>query len=596
MKSKPVELRVEAVILGMLVLAGVLLRIFALDYLPLSDGEARLALPVLESRATNDAAGILPMSALYSFLLWVLAMMMPVTDSMVRIIAAGFGSLMLLVPVMLRKELGAVKTIVFTALLALSPLLVTISRTAESVMLSASTALLFAASMVRFESEYRDTGKGRARWGTAAGIFAGLFIASGPDSIFVFTIAVAVLYVYSIFSPQGFLQESLRMMRGWLRDFGWITALCAVLVSAGLGFKPSGVMELFNAVQGWLNGWLGQPQFGVGSAFASVVLYEPFWLLAAAGMIMGIVRRNESDKLGLIWLAVSTLLYVVYPGRTAGGIIWILLAGVYFACTVMTRLISWLADEPREPLTLEVLGAALVILVLLVFAYLQVGGYAQQAYSADLEQVLPRLGIAIGAAATGVVVLFFFGMGWGWKFSASAGILSSGSLMVAVVISSIWHLNFMPTAVSASEAWRVKSLRFEVNELVDTLERISVTAHGERSELSVRYYGDDSPALEWYLRPFRVHSGTGSGSPEAIVVRAEEIPSTLPDAYTGRVDTLYETKGWLGAFPPNLSRWWFKRQAPVYLDEWALLVRTDLMLVQLETDAEFGMDENDHDE
>jgi hypothetical protein len=181
-----------------------------------------------------------------------------------------------------------------------------------------------------------------------------------------------------------------------------------------------------------------------------------------------------------------------------------------------------------------------------------------------------------------LVVIVFFGMGWGWKFAASSTIAALGSLIVIGLFSSIWHLNLVPSSNTAAEIWRVDVSRDEMLSFFDSLDNISIANYGDRNELKVHLASNSSPALAWYLRPYERYVIDEEYSPDIVLVPASEIALNLPDTYTGRVDVLYERKGWQQAFPPNLFRWWFKRQAPILYEEWALLVRSDLMFIETE--------------
>ncbi len=122
----------------------------------------------------------------------------------------------------------------------------------------------------------------------------------------------------------------------------------------------------------------------------------------------------------------------------------------------------------------------------------------------------------------------------------------------------------------------------EILSYFNSLENISIANYGDSNDLNVHLASNSSPALAWYLRSFDRYVYDEEFAPEIVIVPAAELSINLPDAYTGRIDVLFERKGWHQAFPPNLFRWWFKRQSPILYEEWALLVRSDLMFIETE--------------
>ncbi len=586
MRKTPGGVKFELLIFGTIVLAGGLLRLAKLDYLPLQDAEALNALSAAVG-TKGASAFFTPVeptgaSPLYTSLTRLIFMLFPIGDAAPRIIPAFFGTCLLFVPWLVRKHIGTVNALILTFLLSFNPLMITISRTASSAMLTAASGFIFAACMLKVMGSHSSESDSSRHYGTAAAISFVLFLASGIESITGILIAALSYYLFGLTRDRSFFHSTFVSMINWFRDMKWTLVITAAIVLTGAGFHPGGLSEFFSAVNQWLNGWTDSGNYPAGTALASIVLYDPFWIIGISGIILGIIRRRRPDYLAFIWLVSSVFIFMIYPARSGPGMIWMVSALIVLTGQALHALLTWIMQEPREDISLEVGGAALVLMVLLIYAYLQVGGFVQQIPSAEMEAVISRLTIAVGALSTAVVVIVFFGMGWGWKFAALSSTVALGSLLTAGMISSIWHLNLLPSASTAGEIWRVEVSRKEILSYFSSLENISIANYGDSYELNVHLASNSSPVLAWYLRPYDRYISDEEFAPEIVVVPAAELSINLPDAYTGRVDVLFERKGWHQAFPPNPFRWWFKRQSPILYEEWALLVRSDLMFIETE--------------
>ncbi|MBN1265392.1 MAG: hypothetical protein JXA25_07860 [Anaerolineales bacterium] len=591
MSKRHFSIRFDYAALALIVLLGAWLRFRVLSILPLNNAEAVLALSAAEgtpgaSEIWDSASSEPSSSPLYSFLTWVVFMLLPASDAVPRLIPAAAGTLLVFLPWMFREKAGRLPVLLASFLIAVSPLLVTISRTASSAMLSVTAISGFVIAFWRMEQSLTIP-QARKTWAATAAVSAGLIITSGPESLTALLIFGITMYLLNFASPADFMKRFWQDLWLWLRETGIIVLVTVVFIASGAGFRTSGAVALFHSAGQWITGWGTQGGYSPLTGFASIFIYEPIWLVALACIVLAMLRRSR-DQLLLLFLFISaSLVYLFYPARTGTGLVWIVLTLILLSVYFLMFFLAWLSSGPDEEISLEMIGAGTVLFVLMIFAYLQTGGYVQHAAVADMAEAVPRLGIALGAVVTGIVVLVFFGFGWGWKFALKGGSITASFLLLCAIISSIWHLNFLPSSATASEFWRVSVSRQEIRSFLDSMENISIANTGDKSGLTVYFEEPAPPALAWHLRRFPAYKGSENAllentGPDIFLSPVLNIPVSLPSAYTGRTSTLFERKGWLQAFPPNLLRWWYKRQAPVYYEEWTLLVRSDLMFVEME--------------
>ena len=145
---------------------GLTIRLLHLGRNPLSDAEADLALRAL-ALARGDTVSFGAQSG-YVVLTGSLFYLFQSTAFLARLLPALFGSLLVGIPLFLREQLGRKAGLVFALFLAVDPALVASSRQVDSLMIAASSLLLFGVFVW----------KKQAAW---AGVFLALAFLSGPD-------------------------------------------------------------------------------------------------------------------------------------------------------------------------------------------------------------------------------------------------------------------------------------------------------------------------------------------------------------------------------------------------------------------------------
>ena len=398
MSKRRFTIRVDSIILALILLVGAWLRFRDLGIMPLNNSEALSALTAAEGtpaasefwESTNGKAA----SPLYAFLTWILFMLFPGLDAVPRIIPAAAGLLLVYMPWLTRERIGSRSSLLTSLLFAVSPLMVSISRTATGAMLSAAAGAGLVTALWRIRMEPAPSNR-RRKWAPIAAIAAAAFLSSGIESITAIIIAGIVLYFMSIVSSDISIKGYWSEFERWFKEAGYIILAALLIIITGAGFRISGSIEFFNSIGEWFGGWRGQAVYGPLAGIASIWIYEPAVLPGLAALILSIIRRKNTDLLLLFLLVSSSLVHFLYPARSETGLIWSVLflnlLAVYGICVVL----DWLHAEPRETINIEIVGGSVVLLTLMIFAYLQAGAYVHHATAADMTEAVARIGIAV---------------------------------------------------------------------------------------------------------------------------------------------------------------------------------------------------------
>ena len=351
-------------------LLALALRFVQLGALPLSDTEAEWALqalnvaqgarPLLGSQLTY----ILPTSALF--------FLFGISDFLTRFIPALTGSALILFPYLFRGRLKAVPGLLLAFFLALDPGLVSLSRQAGSLI----PALMFVLLAWAFWWHKRPR---------AAGVFAGLALLSG-STVWAGLLGLGLAWAlrHSMETPPASAKaedkvdeteadasaESVR--REDLKvalTFGGATILLAGTMFL---LSPNGLSAWLNGLPDYLAGWMRPSGVSGTRLLFALLVYQPLAVLfGLVAVVRGWVQgRRRTIRLSL-WLLTATLVALFYPARQVGDLAWVLIPLWALAALELSNHVRVFMEERRE-----VSGVVLLVVILLVFSWLNYAGIA----------------------------------------------------------------------------------------------------------------------------------------------------------------------------------------------------------------------------
>ncbi|MEW6566749.1 MAG: hypothetical protein AB1449_00995 [Chloroflexota bacterium] len=574
--SKGLQVRWEAVLYLVIGTLAAGLRLGGLNWPPLTEVEARQALGAAwntpgASPHWTPSEGWAPQTPAYNtFTRWIFHFGAP-DEARARLVPALAGLGLVLAPLWMRPRLGRGSALMTSLVLAVSPSLVTVSRTAggESIAL-VGIATCLAVLLGEDSGELPEW-----RWFGAAAA-AGLALASGPA---VFTAGLGLALSLLALRVFGRGKLSRNLIPPAMPSRGWVVAAALaamLLVATAFGTSLQDAAGVAGSLSDWVGGWGRLGGTGALTGILTLILYEPLALLF--GVVGLLLNRGSED--GLVsrcgaWAGCALLVLLAYPSRQPADLTWIVLPLAVLA----GRSLALTFDRISSRWTW--LGHGTLIAVLLLFSgiiWMQLANYAA-GRGPGLFELDPgaSLGLAAAVLVVALVILVLYAAGWSVSLALESAGGATAVVLVLVCVSTLWRLDFASSAADAGDLWRAEATGPGVELVLKTLEGVSQAHTGRIDALPVTTAGETSAVMAWVLRDFpRAAEALPSASPEVIVTTEGGAPEALAAEYLGQTLTVGERRAWQGILPPEPVQWWMTPQAPTEPVRWLLLVRCDL--------------------
>ena len=559
--------RYEPWLYAIAILVAVAYRMINLASLPLSDSEAAQALNAFQLMAgSHQVNGGQPM---YALITGALFFIFGSSDFLARLLPALAGSLLVLLPLLMRDELGKLPAIILSFGLAVDPALVTLSRQAGSVM--PALVLTLAAACFAWKKRRR-----------LAAFFGGLAVLAG--TAFWFGLAgfmlVAVLFNKlrprvpgdDKHTPDTKAKAYVPWVVVWVKDTWLILVITVLLGGSFFVIYPSGLSSVVTGFLDYLRGWYTIGAVSIPSVLVALVIYQTIPLLVGLSEgISGVIQKLPYRKEVLLTFLVFLTITLLYPGRQMGDTAW----SIVFLWVMSAWLLARLADTPRD-VVLPMLGHGALVTSLLIFIILNItwvlGGFG------GLD--VPRSLAVLGGVVVMVIISLLVAYGWGIAVAVRGAFLGLG--LVALVI--MFSLGVSASGLngkSAPDLWRQNARVTGAAVLANDLNEFSVWGTGVRNSLSVMVVRFDTPSMRWFLRDYQktvfVDILAPAASPDVVITDFVYRPE-LSSSYRGETFAWYTTADWRTMNTLGMLEWIFHRKAyesPTNLIFW---VRQDLFV------------------
>ncbi len=579
MTAGEVRLRVEALAVMALLALGVWARLDGLGWPPLTEQEAVRALSALQATDAPSpfwAQDATPDNPAYSTTTALLFQTLGAGEATARAVSALMGAALLLAPLALRRRLGAARTILIIAGLTLSPVLITLSRTAGG---GAAAVMALGGALALMWGAAESRGR---RLGVAA--LLGVALAAGPASLQGLMALLIGWGIYRAWSWRRDDDHAPLFANFPRRGDWWPLPLVALALATGFGFVPDGLAGIFEGLGSWLQGWRGGAGIPALSFAAALGAYEPVLLaLGLAGAWRALRHDGQGSRFAISWAVGATVAGLIYPGRAASDVAWLVLPLALLASQALCDFLG--GFEMRGDERWAWLGMVVGLLVLMAFAYLQLAAYAMglgpnvAPLAADY-----RLAYMVAALGLGTLVVVLFALGWGWRTAWQAVATAGLSVLLLLNVFAAWHLNAGRGAARAREFWRPQATTVNVNLMLDTLRAIGRANYRQAEALPIAVQTHAPAWLAWSVREFKAGE-VPAAVPTAVLTRDGEDLGPAAVNYVGQKIALEERWDWQGALPPSLLAWLLRREAPVVTDTWLVLVPSQWAVPQLAAPA-----------
>ncbi len=552
------KLTVEIGLYAVIATLALALRLYRLGLAPLSASEAMLSLAALHGTAIPIGASPL--------LYWVNAVLFSTFgtgDALARLVPALAGSVLVLLPALMRERIGRVGALGAAALLAISPVAILTSRIASGDALVAAVML----GLVGVASGYLQDR--RSGWLYAGTALLGVGLASGHMIYSTLLLWVAGAGVMVVSSDKDESREMWRTIRAAPKLPGkLISVLVAVFMASAtaLMWQPGGLgaaITLFSA-------WVADFQSGVTAwywPFQLLAVYEPLVVVAGLGGLFFVLQREDPLRNVLTaWLVMAVLLAVLRAGHTSGDVLLVvmplaLLGGL--ALEMIADSLRGLRFSVEEGALLFILFPAIAFLVLGLASYANNPNAVPAATVLNLGPMTQLIQVALGAMFIVMLVAFFAALS-----SLEVAVRGATLAILAVLALATWGAGWNaaqnhpgdPREIIAGPLTTSPAVR----DLARDIAKLSADKTTDVTTLALVVQSPPDGVLAWYLRDLRnkrfVSSVDASSAPTALVTTGTE-PPALAGSYAGERFALQREWRIEGKSPQDILKWLVFRQA-----------------------------------
>lgn len=571
-------LTVEMVLIALIVIVGAGLRLWQLGNYPLSDVEAQQSLVAFQL-ANGEAIQSTNYSPLLVSLNGLAFLLFQDSGATARLASVLIGTILFLLPLTLRRQLGPAVTLIASALLAISPTALFLSRTVNSEIAVAVGALMIFAGFFNWS----DSGQQRWLYLAAGGVAVAL--TAGPLGYSIIVIfAVVILIKLAAFRQlwdQGLslaaanndiesetasddATEAVDRFPAALKQAGLFLLAAMLILSTAAMFNLSGLSVTTNLFMEWVSRFTFQPRLDGGfNAVFLLTLYEILTVVAGlVGLTFALLSRDLLKQSLAGWFIGALILDLVMIGRPTGSVILSLVPLTLLAGLALSTLADNLQQWGQWGNEGIILAAGVVILG---FGYIGLTGWLVRVCGADDRFCQLAWLQSVAAVALFLVIVFFFGF-----VQNDAGISLRGLAITGVVLGLIaiigfgWRLNYGRLENLAYQPLAGIPASTEVIDMMDTLSEESLLRAQDNHLIDVTLSGA-TPALLWQLRNFKNVTPTGSiitppNTTAVITLTADDEQPNLGEAYIGQDFALNSVWSPVGLPAKELINWLIYRE------------------------------------
>ncbi len=484
---------VEAAAWIVLAAVGLVLRLAALGAAPLTGAEAGQAM--LAWRAATGQG--MPVAGAYSpVLLWgnvLLFWLFGATDAAARLLPALLGGGLVVLPVLLRKQLGRVGALAAGCFLAISPSALRASRQVDGIVAVAVGGLLVVAGAARFLE------KRERRWLFAGVVGAAISLTAGPwggAALLIVTIAWAG---WAWVRAEGELGIAWRALRPHLVVAGAVLALSILVLATGMLWNVDGLAAVGRMIVEWAGSMRGAAEQPAASPVIILLVYEPLALAFAAGALIVAIRKGDRFAYVLAtWAVLATALVAASEGRQPTDVLIAVVPLALLAGRGVGYLARSLASEGRSVHEGLIALGIVVLLGVLYFVLVRYSGVSSPNDLAVYSGLL--LILALLLPATAAVLLLVVPV-----ISPSTAIrgaaIGFGLALLVYTVSAAWGVAYVRPD-DPRELLVHRPTPANVRDLVDTVQGLSWRETGTEGSVPIATDVAPESVLAWYLKDF----------------------------------------------------------------------------------------------
>ncbi|MBN1311265.1 MAG: glycosyltransferase family 39 protein [Anaerolineae bacterium] len=566
-RSWHIAISVETLIYLLLFLVALVMRWVKLGAVPLGELEARQAIAAWHL-LSPDIPGSGSIGGVVTFAGAVISFLFATpTDAAARFVPMLGGIALIFTPLLFRKQLGRVATLLSIGLLTISPTMVVTSRQMTGSGLSMLGLVLTLAAFDRYARTERP------HCILLAGIALGFALMADYGTLAAL-IALAGGVVFMLLTDKEGRQTypALLAIHKNLPWANFLAGLVGTLIIIGTLFfiAPGGLGAVADQLGSFANG-ITYRSSGVPYLGLVILLYDPGLLLFG---IVGIIQAYTSDQPWKRFLAgwgiAALFISLVYPGATPMHALWSVVPLAGLAGLALADLLGLEHDAPAW----APWAHAAAVATLLGLTFTRISNHLYKPLMLPIpsnvppDQVIIQLPAHLLMALIWLILLSVLWLGvasmWGSR-SAWHGLgLGIAVPAMLVALGQSGTLAFT-RADSPYELFNQYPAQVTLTTLVDTAEQVSQLSTGNPTMASITVQADPDGTLAWALRDFINVSYVEQVTPDVqtimAITPANKTDPRLGSSYVGQ--DLVIVRQWAPGrlTPQQFIKWIFHRTA-----------------------------------
>jgi len=556
----------------LIILVAAVLRLSDLGFAPLSPTEATEALATWDFWQP-DSSTVTYSSPIYFSTTVFLTQVLGFEDAIMRLVPAFFGIGLVILPWILRHRIGILGALLAGLLIALSPSLTVVSRTAGG-----QSAALFA-GLFCFIAWLRYQETTDKYWFFALAGALGLGLLSAPVYYGLVLIFGLAWVTHMVVGPALLSdEEGQRLATRWpdrqtIRDSALI--LVGVLIVGATAFllSPGGIGATADIIAVWTGRILDivSAQLWL-SPYLAIGRYEITLIILGLPAIFWATRSESSFPTYLVYaICWAFLLVLVQPGEMSN--LLVLTVPGYLLIGNFTGHI--LGKIPRG----HDIAVMLIVLLAGGVVVANVVRYGRLAAFESSQTGTYHLLLALTAIVLAIIAITMI---WSWSEQSVTMGVTAGLLLLLFISmwSSAWWIS-RDGRNDTRELWTEVATHSDVRLLTESVKEISWQITNSETDLKIKST-IDNPSLRWHLREmvdFEIVSTLPKTDfSQALITPMSQIPPLTND-YIGMDFSFLRTETSHILEAQQALTWWLFRESPVPINEERVILwlRADLV-------------------
>ena len=545
MKRK--TLNVELIGYIIILLIAILIRFQKLGFVPLSDLEASVAIDAVN--LVNNSSQIYSNQILLINLTGVLTFIFGENNFLIRFLPAVIGCMLVVTPYFFRKFVDKRFLIFISFWLAIDPGFVALSRQVNSDLLTLLLGSWFLLSLLN------------KKFGLS-GILLGLLFLCGTSFWVGFLPIVITSFILKyLVKLNNSNHELIKLISGdiqWKKMFLFFGV--TIIFGSSMAFIfPGQFGNILNGFISYVQGWFTPGIIAFWPLIRTLMIYNiALFLLGFIGL--GWLIRNLHDTgyaIGIL-LLVNLVHLLLYPQRSVGSMIWVILPLLLSSTIFIVSHIS-LSDTNSKTVFI-ITGYGLIFVGFMSLISLKIFSPSwQQIQNSDWSLALVAFGMIL-------ILLAIFLVGWtiSWKTAGKSFLYISIIFLGVYTLSASWNAGGLRVPYH-NEMWWIDQNPIDEDLVVNTIKDHSEWYSGSPKSAIIQVINFDYPSIRWALREYENVEYTDifirSSNPQMIISRIDD-QIEMVDLYRGQDFTWNGITNWPILSLGEWETWLLSRRVP----------------------------------